>query len=248
MKMESLLYTSSSGRQCLYVELPITDYREALELQRSIVAARNNHTLDCDVILILEHSAVFTLGRRGGLDNLTVSETFLEKKGIPVVHVERGGDITYHGPGQLIGYPIIDLRTLRLSVTDYVSGLEEIMLRTAADFGVAAERNPKNRGIWVGNSKLGSIGISIRHGVAFHGFAFNVNIFLEPFCWINPCGLKEVGITSLSKALSRTISMRQVRRRIRHHLSAVFGFDLVPIKVADLQDAAKKLVLQAAMK
>ena len=228
--------------------MPLTDYRDALELQRSIVSAKNKHTLDRDVILILEHSAVFTLGRRGGRDNLTVSETFLDKKGISVVHVERGGDITYHGPGQLIGYPVINLRTLNLSVTDYVSGLEEIMLRTAADFGVTAERNPINRGIWVGGSKLGSIGICVRHGVAFHGFAFNVNLLLEPFGWIHPCGLKNVGITSLTKALSRTIPMRQVRQKIRHHLSAVFRFELIPMKVADIHDAAKKLVLEVGIK
>ncbi len=238
----------SPGRQCRYVELPVTHYREALELQRGIVAAKNSRTLDCDVILILEHEAVFTLGRRGARDNLTVSETFLEKKGIPVVHAERGGDITYHGPGQLVGYPIINLRTLRLPVTDYVSGLEESMLRTAADFSVAAERNPINRGIWAGDSKLGSVGISIRRGVAFHGFAFNVNLLLEPFGWINPCGLKDVSITSLAEALSRTVSMRQARRRMRRHLSAVFGFDLIPMKVADIQDAAKKPVLQGRMK
>ncbi len=219
------------------VEFPLIDYSEALELQRSIVAARVAGELGENIILLLEHAPVFTLGRRGGLENLTVSEAFLEKSGVPVVHVERGGNITYHGPGQIVGYPIINLRNARLSVVDYVACLEEVMLLTAADWGVAAERNDLNRGIWVGNSKLGSIGISVRKSNAFHGFAFNVNPSLEPFSWINPCGLEGVGVTSLEQELNRPLPMEEVRWQIKLNLAKVLGTKLLPMTETELRKA-----------
>jgi len=174
-------------RTALFLDLPITGYGEARELQSSFVDARKKNIIDTDIFILLEHPPVFTLGRRGGLDNLLATEEFLENFGIPVVHVERGGNITFHGPGQLVVYPIIDLRITGLTVPDYVSSLEEIMIRTAADWGIKAGRNPINRGVWKKNNKLGSVGIAVRRGISFHGFAFNVNLSLEPFTWINPC-------------------------------------------------------------
>ena len=130
-------------------------------MRTSLVDARKKRIIDRDLILLLEHPPVFTLGRRGGLDDLTVSPDLLKKSGIPVVQVERGGVITFHGPGQLIMYPIIDLNAARMRVVDYVEKLEEIMIRAVVDSGIIAERNPLNRGIWVGNKKLGSIGIAV---------------------------------------------------------------------------------------
>lgn len=221
------------GRLCRYLEMPETEYTTALDLQRRLVAGRLSNALDTDVLVILEHPPVFTLGRRGGRENLTVSQQFLEKSGVPVVQVERGGNITYHGPGQLVAYPIINLRAARLAVKDYVHALEEVMRLTALNWGVVAERNPLNRGVWVGNNKLGSIGISIRHGVAFHGFAFNVNLSLAPFEWINPCGLEGVGVTSLARELSGKVPMDRVRRQVRHHLQAVLGIRVVDADADD---------------
>jgi lipoate-protein ligase B len=151
----------------------------------------------------------------------------LEKAGIPVVQVERGGNITFHGPGQLVMYPIIDLQVAKLGVVDYVEKLEEVMIRAAADWGIKADRNPINRGVWVGNNKLGSIGIAIRRGICFHGMAFNVNISLKPFGWINPCGLDNMGITSMEQEISHKVSMNQVRENIKLHLKSVFGIGLV---------------------
>jgi len=209
------------------VELPTTEYTKAWDLQNSLVSARKGGVIDKDIVLLLEHPPVFTLGRRGGLENLTVSEDFLKKAGIPVIHVERGGDITFHGPGQIVMYPIIDLRAARLGVIDYVGLLEEVMIRTAADWGIEAGRNPLNRGVWVGNNKLGSIGIAIRRGISFHGMAFNVNLSLEPFGWINPCGLHNIGITSMEKELSRKLSMDKVCEAIKRHVEAVFSVELV---------------------
>ena len=213
--------------QWLLIELPATEYTRAWDLQNNLVEARKDGVIDKDIILLLEHPPVFTLGRRGGLKNLTVSEDFLEKAGIPVIHVERGGDITFHGPGQIVMYPIIDLRAARLGVIDYVGLLEEVMIRTASDWGIEAERNPRNRGVWVGNNKLGSIGIAIRKGISFHGMAFNVNLSLEPFGWINPCGLQNIGITSMERELSRTVNIEKVREAVKRHVQTVFSIELV---------------------
>lgn len=226
---------NSKQRKCLCVELPAIEYREAWDLQSSLVAARKAGTIDTDVILFLEHLPVFTLGRRGGEENLMVSGAFLEKSGIPVIQVERGGDITFHGPGQLVVYPIVDLREIRMSVVDYVASLEEIMIKTAVDWGITAERNSRNRGIWVGNNKLGSIGIAVRRGVSFHGFAFNVNLSLKPFGWINPCGLQDIGMTSMEQELSREIPMDQVRKAVRRHVETVFGVELVNTSLSELK-------------
>jgi len=217
------------------IELPATEYKEAWHLQSNLVDAKYNKIFHENIVLLLEHPPVFTLGRRGGLNNLSVSENFLEKAVIPVIQVERGGNITFHGPGQLVMYPIIDLQVAKLRVVDYVENLEEVMIRTAADWGIKAVRNPINRGVWVGNNKLGSIGIAIRRGICFHGMAFNVNISLKPFEWINPCGLHDRGITSMERELSRKLSMSQVRETIKHHLEAVFGVALMMTSLEKLK-------------
>lgn len=216
------------ARGWLCVDLPVTPYEEALGLQRRMVDARIDGRLDRDAVLLLEHPPVFTLGRRGGRENLTVSEDFLRESGVPVVQVERGGNITFHGPGQLVGYPVVSLRDAGIGVVDYVAGLEEVMIRVAAEWGVAAVRQPANRGVWTAGKKLGSVGITVRRGVAFHGFALNVDLPLEPFRWIHPCGLKGVRITSLAERLPGGIDMPAVRRAARKHLTSVFGVDLVP--------------------
>lgn len=228
--------TQSTPRtKWIYVDLPTVEYREAWDLQKAIVAARRGGIIGADIVLFLEHHPVFTLGRRGGLGNLTVSEELLEKEGISVIEVERGGDITFHGPGQLVAYPIIDLRAARLGVVYYVTALEEVMIRTAADWGIRAERNPRNRGVWVGERKLGSIGVAIRRGVSFHGLAFNVNTPLTPFSWIHPCGLENTEMTSLQRELSREVPMSEVRNAARHHFEAVFQVELMPKSLAELK-------------
>ncbi len=223
------------GKRWLCIEFPAIEYREAWNLQSNLVAARKDKSIDTDIILLLEHPPVFTLGRRGGFSNLTVSPAFLEKAGIPVIHVERGGNITFHGPGQLVVYPIIDLRLVRMRVVDYVQNLEEVMIRAAADWGIKAERNPINRGVWVDNNKLGSIGIAIRRGICFHGIAFNVNLSLKPFGWINPCGLQDIGITSMEKELSHKVSMNQVRETVKSHIEAVFEVELIITSLKELK-------------
>jgi lipoate-protein ligase B len=228
------------NKRWLCIDLPAMEYREAWDFQGRLVGARKDKVIDTDVILLLEHPPVFTLGRRGGWGNLTVSADFLEKAGIPVIQVERGGNITFHGPGQLVMYTIIDLRVARLAVSDYVENLEEVMIRAAFDWGITAERNPINRGIWVGNNKLGSIGIAIRRGVCFHGMAFNVNLSLKPFGWIKACGLQDSGTTSMERELSREVPMDQVRESAKRHLEAAFGVELVMTSLLELEGVLRR--------
>jgi lipoate-protein ligase B len=224
------------------VDLGIIDYNEAWKLQSDLVSARINGILDTDIILFLEHPAVFTLGRRGGLDHLLVSEEFLQKSEIPIVHVERGGNITFHGPGQLVVYLIINFRSRRIGVEDYVAALEEAMLRTARTWGITAERNPANRGIWVGSSKMGSIGIAIRKGYSFHGLALNVNVDLTPFTWIQPCGLQGVCMTSMKQELGKKLPMDEVRKDLKEHLASALNMNLSAARFSDLQHQLKNPV------
>ena len=207
----------------LSVEFDMLDYGEALSLQHALVAARRNGRIKRDVLLVLEHPPVFTLGRRGGSKNLKVSSEFLGKHRIEVFQIERGGDITYHGPGQLVAYVISDLHTARKGVEDFVHRLEEVMLRVSQIWGVAAARDRRNRGIWVGSNKLGSVGIAIRRGITFHGLALNVDPSMEHFGWINPCGLLNVGVTSICRETSRPVSMKEVRNALKWQFSEVFA-------------------------
>jgi lipoate-protein ligase B len=239
--------TVLGSKTCLCLDMPLKEYRAALDLQRSLVLARQTNAIENDVVLILEHPPVFTLGRRAGIENLKASRAFLERKKIPVIPVERGGDITFHGPGQLVVYPIIDLTKAGLNILDYVTSLEEIMLRTALDWDIPAKRNSINRGIWVSNKKLGSVGISVQRGVTFHGFALNVNLSLTPFKWIHPCGLTDIVVTSMERELSQKIHMNPVRKAVMNHLATLFGFNLVSIDDNNLDHLVNHCAVEGAI-
>jgi lipoate-protein ligase B len=226
---------TTDAKACFAIDLGLIDYRKAWALQEKLVAARVGGRLTRDVVLFLEHPSVFTLGRRGGMDNLLVAESFLKNAGMPVVQVERGGFITYHGPGQIVAYPIINLHTRRIGVKDFVAAMEEAMLRTAAAWNIEAERNPVNSGVWVGPNKMGSIGIALRRGVSFHGLAFNVNLDLTPFSWIRPCGLQGVGMTSMAKELGREVPMAEIRRVLEDQLAAALDLSFEQSSLADLE-------------
>jgi len=228
------LHNSSFTKWSLVLD-GLTSYKDAHELQVALVQARRDG-LDRDIFICLEHPPVFTLGRRGGLGGLKVPEDFLKSQGIDIVHVERGGDITYHGPGQIVLYPIMDLRCSGLSVVDYVTALEEVMIRTAADWSISAERNPLNRGVWVGQRKLGSVGIAVRRSVTFHGLALNVNTILEHFGWIDPCGLKGISAASMAQLHGSPIDMCEVRRSLLVHVEDVFGAGLAPIGLEEVRE------------
>ena len=210
----------------LQVDLPTMEYKKVWNLQAYLVEARKKRIIQNDLVLLLEHPAVFTLGRRGGSEHMKMSEDFLEQKGIPMIRVERGVSITFHGPGQLVVYPIIDLGISRLGIAEYVTRLEETMKCVSADWGIHAERNSINRGVWVGENKLGSIGIAVRRGISFHGFALNVNTSLEPFTWVNPCGLEDVRITSMKEVLGKELPMRRIRDSVCFYIREIFGVQL----------------------
>ena len=226
---------NSQPELCYAVDLGMKDYNEAWKLQSDIVSARVNGIIDTDIILFLEHPTVFTLGRRGGLDHLLVSEEFLKTSGIPIVHVERGGNITFHGPGQLVAYPIVNLKARNIGVVDFVDALEDVMLGTVRTWGIAAERSPANRGIWVGNNKMGSIGLAIRKGISFHGLALNVNIDLTPFTWIQPCGLQGVCMTSMKQELGGELSMDEVCAALKKQFESVLDLNLTAASFSHLQ-------------
>jgi lipoate-protein ligase B len=219
----------------LSVDLPDIDYEAAWELQTGLVQAKYEGIIKDDLILFAEHKPVFTLGRRGGLENLMVTESFLNESGIQVFRVERGGNITFHGPGQLVVYPIVNLRASKLSVVGYVGNLEEVMIRSVSDWGIAAQRKDKNRGIWVGRRKIGSVGVAVRRGVAFHGVSLNVNISLAPFQWMHPCGLKNVETTSMENELAKPLSLKQVRQTVQKHFMQIFNVDMAATDVQHLE-------------
>ncbi|MBW1667271.1 MAG: lipoyl(octanoyl) transferase LipB [Deltaproteobacteria bacterium] len=217
---------SSEQQKWLLADLGLLDYRKAHRLQLELLNYRKEGSLQEDIILLLEHPPVFTLGRRGGLDSLKVPRELLETRGIPVIQVERGGDITYHGPGQLVAYLIVNLRQKNLRVVEFVEALEEVMIRTVASWGIRAERNPLNRGAWVGMLKIGSIGIAVSRSFTYHGLALNVNADMEPFSWINPCGLHAVMMTSMEQVLGEKIPMEEVKNSLSAHFQDVFNIHL----------------------
>jgi len=226
-----------------WIDLGRMGYAEALDLQHRIVDAlvANEATTDtpepgfAGIFLFLEHPPVFTLGKRGGKEFLNVGEAWLTKQGIPVVATERGGFITYHGPGQLIVYPVVRLKCLGVSVREFVFGLEAVMIRVLEKWGIGAERNEMNRGVWVGGNKIGSIGIHVRKGVAFHGLALNVNTDLSPFSWIQPCGLQGVAMTSIREITGTETSMTDVQRCVAEAFESAFHIRLKRIET--LSDA-----------
>jgi lipoyl(octanoyl) transferase len=191
--------------------LGVVSYAEGLEIQKSLVEQRKAGAIP-DQLLLLEHPPVITLGvkTRSQRSNIVASPEALAAEGVEVFDTGRGGDVTYHGPGQLVGYPIIDLKPDRLDVHRYVRDLEEVMIRMAAAFGVAAGRLPGLTGAWVGNEKLAAIGVRIARWITSHGFAFNVNTTLSHFDFIVPCGITDKGVTSLQKILGCPVPMDEV--------------------------------------
>lgn len=211
-----------AGDRALCCDLGLVPYAAAHRLQLDLVERRIAGTLDRDLFLLVEHPLVFTLGRHADRGHLGLSETVLQERGAELARIERGGEVTCHNPGQLVVYPIIHLRAARLAVRDHVARLEEVMLRIAADRGVAASRDPRNRGVWTRGRKLGSVGVAVRHGVAFHGLALNVVNDLEPFAWINPCGLTGVTMTSLARESGRPCALAEVKTGCCRALEQVF--------------------------
>ena len=210
--------------------LGLMPYGEALALQRALVDQRRGGAVE-DLLLLVEHPHVLTLGVRGdgGRSHILASPEALASRGVDVHETGRGGDITYHGPGQLVGYPIVDLKPDRCDVHRYVRDLEEVLIRTVADFGIDASRVEGLTGVWVGREKLAAIGVRLSRWITSHGFALNVATDLEYFSLIVPCGIADRGVTSLERLLGRPVDRSAVEDRIVGHFSEVFdrtSFDI----------------------
>ena len=197
-------------------------YAEGLELQARLVAERQAGRIG-DTLLLLEHDPVFTLGRNARRENVLLPEEDLRHRGFDVFETGRGGDVTYHGPGQVVGYPILELSPDRRDVHRYVRDLEEVMIRVCADYGIAASRIAGLTGAWVGEDKIGAIGVRIARWVTSHGFAFNVCTDLRPFGLIVPCGIRERGVTSLEGILGHPIAVDEAMSRLLERFCEVFG-------------------------
>ena len=203
------------------IELGLVDYKKAWDLQLDLWAKRVEGQLP-DLLLFLEHPHVLTLGRRGSRTHLLASSETLAKLNIPVFHIERGGDVTYHGPGQLVVYPILDLKEYGWKLVRYIEQLEEVIIRTLSDFGISAKRDPLNRGVWVNRQKIASVGVAVKRWVSFHGLALNYETDLTYFDLINPCGLEGIRMTSMANALGVNVSRDRLYQRVHFHFEQIF--------------------------
>jgi lipoyl(octanoyl) transferase len=216
---------------CLITDLGLVSYADASALQQRLAAARKSGLID-DVFLLCEHPHVITLGRNANRQNLLASEHVLRQKAVELHASNRGGDVTYHGPGQIVGYPILNLAGIKRDVGWYVRTLEEAMIRASADFGAAAYRVPGKTGIWVqagaSEEKLAAIGVHISRWVTSHGFAYNVSTDLRYFDLIVPCGIADRKATSLEKLLRRSVPLEEVKLRLTRHLTDLFSLTPSP--------------------
>ncbi|MGB7174796.1 MAG: lipoyl(octanoyl) transferase LipB [Candidatus Acidiferrales bacterium] len=244
-----------NGKKCWVVDLGLISYGPALDLQRRLVAARKVGAAP-DVLLLCEHPHVITLGRNGHQENLLASSHLLRQMGVEFQPTDRGGDITYHGPGQIVGYPILDLAAIRRDVAWYVRQLEEAMIRATGEFGIEAGRKAGMTGVWVDFSsdaangaapeKLAAIGVHLSRWVTSHGFAYNVSTDLRYFDLIVPCGIRDKRETSLERLLGRAISREEIAPRIVARLGEVLGREMQPVSREMLEEALQEHETPAA--
>ena len=209
----------------LFCRLGTVDYAEALRLQEELQAKRIAGDIG-DTVLLLQHPPVLTMGRSAQGQHIVAEPTLLESRGIAVHEVGRGGDVTYHGPGQLVAYPIIDLKPDRRDVRKYMWSLEETMIRTCADFGLSASRIPGLNGTWIGERKVGAVGVRISRWVTMHGLALNANTDLSHFDLIVPCGIQDKTVTSISAELDRAVGVPEVMAPLAEHFARLYDTDV----------------------
>ena len=224
------------------VRLGLMDYAEALRIQERLLALRQEDKIG-DTLLLVEHPAVLTLGRRGEYSHILTSRQLLEASGVSIYEVNRGGDVTYHGPGQIVGYPIMNLAQQDKDVKKFVWNIEEVFIRLLKqEYGITAQRDEnKYTGVWIGNEKITAIGIAVKHWVTMHGFAFNVNTRLEHFAWIVPCGLTDRGITSVQKLLGKTMDFDELNGMVMKYFCQVFNMEPVIMGLDELYGIAGKV-------
>ena len=210
-------------KEAWILNLETVPYEEAFELQKRLVKMRAQDTIN-DTLILLEHPPVLTVTRKATLKNILVSPEELEEKGISLCHTNRGGDITYHGPGQLVGYPIMNLKAHGKDLHGYVRNIEEIIIKLLMDYDITAHRDKSNPGVWVGEEKIAAVGIAVKSSwTTMHGFSFNINPDLSHYSLIVPCGISDKGVTSLARLLGKTISRKDVCEKLIQHYGEVFN-------------------------
>lgn len=212
------------NRIITYCDLELIDYKEAWDLQYNLHQLRIDNQIS-DFLLLLEHPNTYTLGKTAHIENLIGGKEFLEKNKISVYNIDRGGDITYHGPGQIVGYPIINLSEWYQDSHKYLRTLEEVLIKVCNDYNLDAKRVEGYTGVWIDDRKIAAIGIKISRWVTMHGFAFNVNTNLELFNGIIPCGISDKSVTSLEKELGRKIPISEVKSKIFQHFKDEFNYN-----------------------
>jgi len=212
------------NKSLIYLDLGIIDYKKAWDLQKEIFNRRVNDESE-DVLLLLEHPNTYTLGKTADRENLRGSEDYLESNQISVYDIDRGGDITYHGPGQIVGYPIIDLNNWQQDTHKYLRALEEVIIKTCAEYNIICERNPNHTGVWINDRKIAAIGIKVSRWVTMHGFAFNINTDLNLFNGIIPCGIKDKAVTSLKNELRSDINISEVKELLVKYFKEIFTYN-----------------------
>ena len=230
--------------QCVVRRLGQIEYRKAYELQKELLQERLKGQI-ADTLLLLEHPPTITVGKVGKLENVLVSPAELATAGVSLILTDRGGDVTYHGPGQIVGYPILDLRERNRDAHQYVHNLEEMLIRTLADYGVESERDPSHAGVWVNDEEVAALGLSIHRWITMHGFALNVNTDLNHFSLINPCGFTSKTATSMARLLGYELPTGEVTRRLLFHFANVFEVELkyTDDSVAETYDEKKTATL-----
>lgn len=231
---------TSDEKTCLAIDLGLIGYADAFELQKRVVVARKAGAIG-DVLLICQHPHVITMGRNGKPANVLASEHVMRQMNVQLNETDRGGDVTYHGPGQVVGYPIVNLGEIRRDVVWYVRQLEEVMIRATADFGAEVKRLPGMTGIWAntpdGEEKLGAIGVHISRWVTSHGFAYNVATDLRYFDLIVPCGLAGKRATSLEKVLNRSVPLWAAAQSLVAQFGEIFGLRMQQATRGELEAA-----------
>jgi lipoyl(octanoyl) transferase len=212
-----------------YIDLGLIDYKKAWDLQKEFFVLRYKKLIP-DLLLLLEHPHTYTLGRTADTAHLIGSKEYLSENKISVYDIDRGGDITYHGPGQIVGYPIIDLNDWYKDTHKYLRGLEEVIIKTCAEYGITGERDPEHTGVWVGNRKIAAIGIKVSRWITMHGFAFNINSDLSFFGGIIPCGISDKGVTSMLEETGQETNISEVKSKLVRNFKEFFGYDSVKIR------------------
>ncbi len=229
-------------RTLAYIDLGMIDYKAAWDLQKSIIELRHKNKVP-DILFLLEHPHTYTLGKTADKKHLIGTKDYLAENNISVYDIDRGGDITYHGPGQVVGYPIIDLNEWQKDTHKYLRALEEVIIRTCCEFNLKAIRDPKYTGVWIENRKIAAIGIKVSRWITMHGFAFNVNTDLSLFSGIIPCGINDKEVTSLKKETGGQIELDEVKNLLVKNFKTIFDYQAVSTRPKEELTAANFISL-----